>query len=213
MKTTVYLIRHGESLGNRKRLILGSTDLGLTELGEAQAEATGKALADISFDAIYSSDLSRAMSTAMPHARLRGMSVVPDERLREMYFGDWEGISVDDAIAKYGEKFTVEWKEQFGIFRAPGGESTPELAERMYGALVDIASRHPGGRIIVASHAGAIRALWGKLLGIEPIKLSETLPFPSNASYSVVEYDAEVLIPVEFSVDAHLADMRTTWKD
>ena len=67
-KTVIYLIRHGESEGNLKRICLGNTDLGLTEKGREQAEKTAKALSPVDIDAIYSSDLIRAVQTAEPHA-------------------------------------------------------------------------------------------------------------------------------------------------
>ena len=213
MKTTIYLIRHGQSIGNSLHLMLGHTDLDLTDLGLEQAKATADALSNIHFDAIYSSDLLRAMSTARPNAALRGMEVIPDSRFRELYLGDWEGMSVDDIARDYPDEFSVDWREKFGLFRAPSGESVPELAERIFSALVSVARAHPDKTLAIATHAAAIRAVWGKISGIMPEDLSRELPFPSNASYSVIEYDGERLIPIEFSVDSHLFGMVTTWRD
>ena len=68
LKTKIYFIRHGESLGNAARKILGHTDLDLSELGYRQAFATAEHLKDIHIDVIYSSDLMRAMHTAEPNA-------------------------------------------------------------------------------------------------------------------------------------------------
>lgn len=76
MQTKVILVRHGQSLGNAKRVLLGHTDLDLSELGYRQAEATAEALKDEKIDVVYSSDLKRAMSTAVPHARMRGMEEI-----------------------------------------------------------------------------------------------------------------------------------------
>ena len=75
--TKLILIRHGESLGNAVRKLLGHTDLDLSPLGYQQAEAAAVALKDERIDAIYSSDLLRAYNTAVPHARLRGIDVIP----------------------------------------------------------------------------------------------------------------------------------------
>ncbi len=213
MKTVIYLIRHGQSIGNKMRYFLGHTDVDLTELGYEQARATANALADVKFDYIYSSDLMRAMSTAKPNAELRSMDVIPVRGLREMYVGEWENVAIDDIIERYKEKFTVEWKEQFGTFRAPGGESTPELAARFKAALTEIAERHPGKCICCATHAAAIKAFWGDISGIKPEELASAMPFPSNASYSVVEYEDGVFTPVSYSNDAHLEGMFTTWRD
>ncbi len=213
MKTLIYIIRHGESIGNSLRRCLGHTDLGLTKLGLAQADATARALADIECAAIYSSDLSRAMQTAEPHSKLRGMEIIPRRELREIYLGEWENQAVDDIIAEYGEKFTVEWREHFGVFTSPSGESVPQLRERIHAAVVDIARAHLGQTVIITTHAAAIRALWGKISNIAPEDLAGAFPFPSNASYSVMEYDGERLCPISYSIDSHLADMCTTWRD
>ena len=215
MKTIIYLVRHGESIGNMHRMCLGHTDLGLSDLGKKQARATAEDLSSTQFDAIYSSDLLRAMDTAAPHADLRGMAVIPDEGLREIYLGEWEGLYVDDIIKRYGELYTVTWREHFGEFRSPSGESVPELAMRMYGTVKKIGAAHPGETLLIATHAAAIRAFWGVISGIPASELAAALPFPSNASYSVVEYDSEsgVISPVSFSNDGHLYNMITTWKD
>ena len=92
--TKIYLIRHGESVGNLHRICLGHTDLDLTDLGHEQAKKTAEALADVDFDAVYSSDLIRAVHTAEPHALKRAKSVEKSELFRELYFGDWENASV-----------------------------------------------------------------------------------------------------------------------
>ena len=213
MKTTIYMIRHGESIGNKLKRMLGHTDMGLTDLGLSQAEATANALADIKIDAIYSSDLSRAMQTATPNAKLRQIDVFSTPDLREIYLGDWENAAVEDLISSCYEKFTVEWRDNFGTFKAPNGESVPEVAQRMYSAVIKIAASHPGQTIIITTHAAAIRALWGKISGISAQNLAKELPFPSNASYSIIEYEGEKLIPIKYSVDDHLASMITVWRD
>lgn len=213
MKTTLYFVRHGQSIGNQQRIFLGHTDMDLTELGVAQAERTASALADVHFDRIYSSDLSRAYSTAVPHARLRGMEIIRDRDLRELYCGEWEGLSVDEIIERYGEKYTDEWTLHFGVAHIPGGESVPEGALRMYNFALRIAREHPGETILCASHAAVIRALYARVSGIAPDDVAQRLSYPSNASYSIIEFDGEHLYPVAFSCDEHMKDLRTTWVD
>lgn len=187
----------------------------LTELGLLQAEKTAAALADVEVDAIYASDLLRTMETAEPNARLRMMSVIPDAQLRELFIGDWEGRYLDDIIASYPELFEKEWKTEFGTFVSPGGESVAELTERIYSALARISADHPGKNVIVASHGAAIRAFWAKITGLLPKSIGTSLPYASNASYTVVDYDCDsgLFIPVEYSHDSHLSDVLTTWKD
>ncbi len=208
-RTLIYLIRHGESEGNVKRICLGHTDLDLTERGYTQAKMTAEALSEIELDAIYASDLKRAYNTALPHALMRGMAVTPSESFRELYFGDWENTSIPELIEKYGDMFTVEWRQVFGTFTAPRGESVVHMAKRMEEGLKKAASENLGGNVLVASHAAAIRSLWGKISGVEPGGWAAYKPFPSNASYSVIEYCEGRLIPLEYSCDSHLGELAT----
>ena len=210
-KTYIYLVRHGESLGNLNRICLGHTDLDLTELGYEQAERTAQALRDVDFSAIYSSDLVRARNTAKPHCLLRGKEAVACESFRELYFGDWENCSVEYLTENYREDFTVGWRQIFGTFTPPGGESVVEMAERMVCGVKKAAQRHLGANILIVSHAAAIRAFWGKISGLTPDKWANN-PFPSNASYSVVEYSEGKLVPLSYSNDAHLGDIATNIK-
>ena len=200
MKVEIILQRHGESLGNVQKMYLGSTDLDLSERGFEQARDAADALMPKKLDAIYSSDLKRAYNTALAHAKLRDMQVVPEPQMRELYIGDWEGLTIYEIMEKYGEMFTVDWQQHFGTFVAPRGESVPALAERIYKAVYSLAVQHKDGAVLlIATHAAAIRAFYGKISGIEPDRLAKTLPFPANASFTRVIFDGERLLPVSYS--------------
>lgn len=209
MKTRMILIRHGESLGNAKRIILGHTDWDLTDLGRRQAEMTAEALADRKVDAIYSSDLLRAYNTVLPMATSRGLEVIPDKGLREQFIGEWEGRNVQDIAESYGDLYHVEWCRNFGTFKAPGGESIVELGERIYRTLAAIAEKNEGKTLIIGLHAAAIRAFWGRMCKVAPEELAETYPFPSNASYSEIDFENGEFTPISFSCDKHLAELVT----
>ena len=210
MAVKIYLIRHGESLGNAARKILGHTDIGLSDVGIRQAEVAARSLSDIKFDIIYSSDLKRALQTALPHAELRKMAVVPHSGLREIYVGDWEGKSVSEIINEYGDVYEKEWIAKFGTFRMPGGESVQEAGERFYRAVLDIAKQNDGKTVLIAAHAAVIRAFWGKINGIKPEDLAGKIIFPTNASYSLVEYKDCKFEPVLYSVDEYLTEVGIT---
>lgn len=209
MKTRFIIVRHGQSLGNAKRIFLGHTDWDLSDFGKKQAECTAKALSGRHIDAVYSSDLMRASNTVRPEAEERGLRVIPVRELREQFAGDWEGKSVDQLISEYGDLFKVEWVKNFGSFVAPGGESIPALGERIRKALVKIGEENPGKTVLIGCHAAAIRAFWGNINGIAPEKLAETFPFPDNASYSEVDYEDGKFTPVSFSVTDHMRDLIT----
>ena len=208
-KTTFYVIRHGESVGNLNRICLGHTDLDLTELGHKQAKCTADALSDVEISAIYSSDLIRAVHTAEPHALKRGLKITKSADFRELFFGDWENASVLMLKERFHEQFMIGWRQNFGTFTAPNGESVVEMAERMALGLEKIAKEYPGEKILVTSHAAAIRALWGKISGREPSEWADAYPFPTNASYSILEYNGDALVPVSYSNDEHLGDLVT----
>ena len=201
--TEIYLVRHGQSLGNEKRIYLGHTDWDLTALGYDQAREAAKVLADVKLDAIYSSDLIRAMNTAKPHAELRGLQVVPCEGLREINVGEWEGVPVSELLLD--ERFTVGWYKTFGNFTLPGGECVFEAAKRVHKALLEIAERHSGGTVLATLHAAAIRAFWCYISGYQREDWAEKVDFPTNASISLVRYENGKFTPVFYSDDSHLA--------
>ncbi len=209
-ETKMILLRHGESLGNAVRRLLGHTDLDLSPHGYKQAEASATALANEKIDIIYSSDLLRAMNTAKPNAEMRGLSVLPDREFREIYLGEWEGMGAEAVIEKYGDMYEVDWLGGFGTFRFPNGESTLEAGERFYKEAAKIAKENKGKTLLVAAHAAVIRAFFAKVLEIPPEEIATRLPFPTNASYSEVFFDGESFRAGKYSVDEHLVTVGIT---
>jgi probable phosphoglycerate mutase len=143
----LWLVRHGESTFNAEGRYAGWSDPALTEAGEAMARALRPRLAEVEFDGIWRSDRIRTRETArlagFPDARV-------DERLREIDFGELEGLTYEQA----GE----DWRHRlrsFADFQAPGGESTRDLQERVESFLADL----PAGRHLVFSHGGWIRCV------------------------------------------------------
>lgn len=208
--TKFIFVRHGESLGNAMRVLLGHTDLDLSDLGRRQAESTADALANEKIDAIYSSDLLRAYNTAVPHAEKRGIEIIKDREFRELYLGDWEGKSVAKVLEEYGDMYEKDWLANFGTFRCPSGESTLEAGERFYAECLRIAPLHSGETVMITSHAAVLRAFFAKVLGIPPEEIADRLAFPSNASYSEATYENGKFSMVRFSVDDHLSDIGIT---
>ena len=206
----IYFVRHGQSLGNAKHTLLGHTDLDLSELGYKQARATAEAMREINIDAIFASDLKRAFNTAVPHGELRGIPVVGDERLRECYIGEWENQTSDWCRENYPVAFCVDWINAFGTFTFPGGESTLGGGERFLRRTLEICKENEGKDILIVSHAAVLRAFWGIISGLAPEEVGDRLAFPTNASYSVCEFDGERLIPIEYSHDEHLAEIGIT---
>lgn len=208
--TKLILIRHGESLGNAVRRLLGHTDLDLSPLGYRQAEATAEALKDEKIDAIYSSDLLRAYNTAVPHALRRGLCVNPSLALREIRLGEWEGKSVDEVVAEYGDMYEKDWVCGYGTFKFPGGESTIEAGQRFFAECKRIAEENRDRTVLITAHAAVIRSFYSIVMQIPPEEIAARLPFPSNASFSEVFYDNGEFFAGRFSVDDHLRSVGVT---
>ena len=206
METKFFLVRHGQSIGNLLRVYLGHTDLGLSELGLLQAEKTAEALSGEKIDLIYSSDLKRAYETALPHAKIRGLSVQTSPELRELYIGKWEGAKISDLERDFYDEFVLGWLGDFGNFTFPGGESVLAGGERLYREIKKIAEENPGKTVLIAAHAAVIKSFWCKISKIHPDDMASAVPIPTNASYSTFVYDGVDFIPEKFSCDDHLKD-------
>ena len=146
---TILLTRHGETDWNAERRVQGHTDTPLNETGVAQAQALAEELAGERIDAVYASDLSRALDTARAVAEPRGLSIETVAGLRERNFGSWEGMLDEEILERFPQARTGPW----------GDDETPEqLDERVMEALTAIAAKHPDGQVLVVSHGGPLRA-------------------------------------------------------
>jgi broad specificity phosphatase PhoE len=148
--TTILLARHGETDWNLQRRVQGHSDTPLNETGRAQALALAETLDEAALDAIYTSDLARARDTAQVVADRKGLAVTVVPELRERNFGTWEGLTDDEILVRFPAARTGSWGD---------AETKEELAERVLGALQRIAAAHPGGRVLVVTHGGPVRAL------------------------------------------------------
>ena len=211
MKTKIIIVRHGQSIGNMTRLFLGHTDLDLSELGYRQAEATAEHLRCEKIDKIYSSDLIRALNTAIPHAKMRNLEVILSKNLRECYAGAWENLYVDEIIEKWGrEVFVDQWRENFGCFTFPNGEHTRTAGERFYKEILSICEQNEGKTVLISSHAAIIRSFWAIISDVPAEEVSRKVPFPTNASYSIAYYENGNITPFSYSNDEHLHDVGIT---
>ncbi|MCX7618847.1 histidine phosphatase family protein [Tepidiforma sp.] len=166
MPTDVLLIRHAETYGNIEGRFCGHSETDLTPRGIAQARALGLRLRGQQFDAAAASDLTRALLTAR-HAlehHPTPLDPAPDPRLREMHYGEWEGLPASDIAKTQADVLRAFFTGQRQA--APGGETVQQLRERTAAALRDLVDRYQGGRLVVVSHGNAIAALLAELLGM-----------------------------------------------
>ncbi|MER8235970.1 histidine phosphatase family protein [Streptomyces sp. NPDC101490] len=180
----IVLWRHGQTSWNLERRFQGSTDIELTETGVAQARRAARLLAALEPDAIVASDLKRAAATAAELATLTGHSVAHYSALRETYAGEWQGLTHDEIVTRYGDQYAA-WKRGEPVRRG-GGELESEVADRAAPVVLDHADKLPrDGTLVVVSHGGTIRTTIGRLLGLEA-RHWESLGGLSNCCWSVL---------------------------
>jgi broad specificity phosphatase PhoE len=164
VSTRVLLIRHGQSQGNAEGRFGGHTATPLSARGRRQAEATAHALATEKLSAIYSSDLPRAVETAMPLARLTGLDVEQEEAFRERSVGVMEGLTFEEAAAQHPEQYAALIGRDFEHVML-GGESYKQMLDRAAGRLDRIIEQHAGRQVAIFSHTGTICILALHLMG------------------------------------------------
>ena len=189
--TTLILIRHAQSAANEKDVFAGHSHYPLTSLGRKQAELAAKYVAEnFKIDKLYSSDLLRAYETACAVSeKLSMMPIHTDIGLREIYAGDWEGLTFSEMPVKFPEEYNT-WMNDIKNCRCPNGESIQELFCRTNEALRNIARENDGKTVAVVYHSTHLRSLIAYVRDGDLSNLGTT-KWPSNASVSVVKCDGE----------------------
>lgn len=166
----IWLVRHGESTWNRKDLVQGQLDPGLSPLGREQAVRCARALAgQAQPEALYSSDLRRALESAAPIAEALGLETRADPGLRERSLGDAEG-SPNASLGP--ERSGVRDGRVVDADAAPtGGESVRQLYDRAVSCAARILSSHRGDVVLVC-HGGVVRVVLAWLDGVTPDEMA-----------------------------------------
>jgi len=157
--TRLVAIRHGETDWNVDTRIQGQIDIGRNANGRWQAQRLGRALADDRIDAVYSSDLGRALDTAHALAREAGVPVQVRPALRERAFGIFEGLTFAEIEQRFPDE-ARRWRQRDASFGPQGGESLAAFYARAVAAVADLAARHRGQHIAVVTHGGVLDALY-----------------------------------------------------
>jgi probable phosphoglycerate mutase len=181
--TTLLLVRHGETPWNVESRIQGHLDIALNPLGVAQAEAVGKRLASEPFDAIYSSDLIRALQTARLAVSDPGRNIIRDQRLRERHLGVLQGLTAEEAMAAHPAAWKA-FKSRDPDLELAGGEKLGEFSRRVVDFVEAVLKAHAGGRVVLVTHGGVLDAAYRHALGM-PLSVSRNFPI-YNASVNVI---------------------------
>ncbi|MBI3536906.1 MAG: histidine phosphatase family protein [Chloroflexi bacterium] len=179
-------IRHGETDWNVEQRIQGQTDTPLNARGMEQAEKLAAHLAaEEKISALYSSPQQRARVTAETIARQIGIAPMFDDRLKEKFLGELEGMQISIVEQKYPEWFRA-WRESENYIALPGEEEPRDLQIRVQSFLDELKSRHANGaRVAIVTHGATLNMLMATLLGWD---IQRRLPFWfDNASVNWVD--------------------------
>lgn len=165
----IILVRHGSTVGNDRGLLHGRTDIPLATAGHSQARRVADQLRRTgAIDAIYTSPLIRARTTAEQIAAAAGLSARIDPDLREFDFGDLEGVPFDQLQSRYPDAY-VSMLEPEGYDRPfPNGESRKSMHERVSLSLERINSENQSGRVVVVAHLIVIATAMAHLTSGDP---------------------------------------------
>lgn len=210
MSSRLLIIRHGQTDWNAAGKFQGQTDVLLNAIGQEQAEAVARRIcrlvlrdpADQStgaaspheIAAIYASDLQRAWKTAKTiHAAMPDRDRVPlvaEPRLREMSFGDWEGLTYSEIRRRFPTELS-RWEADLEHTPPPNGEAFQTFAARVEGAYAHILEAHPSQTVVLVAHGGPLQTLIAQAVGLSPdcfwklhlsnASLSEVRIYPEGA--------------------------------
>lgn len=178
MSDQLILVRHGETMHNVAGIAQGWGDSELSDRGRQQVEMLAARLEKIGADAIYSSPLQRAMTTAQAIARATGLPIQTLDGLREMNYGRWEGQRFLD-VRKADEEHYQRWISD-EEYPCPEGESHAQVLRRVKEALQQV---NGAKRAVVVTHGTAIRIAATALLDL-PLSASRKFA-QDNAAMNV----------------------------
>lgn len=186
--TEIVLVRHGETVWAHENRYAGVTDIPLTDTGRRQAELLATWAADARLDAVYASPLRRALGTAGMSAQRAGLEVRVDPRLRELDFGEGEGLTRGEMAEHFPDALDLFHSDPVA-HHLPAGEPPSAAAERFRQALRDVGAAHPGGRVLVVAHTTVIRLTLCLLMGIQLKEYRRVFPFLANCALTEIRLD------------------------
>jgi probable phosphoglycerate mutase len=164
-KTTLLIIRHGETVWNAEQRFQGHGDSPLTATGRDQVTALGRRLEAIDFDTIISSDLGRTQQTASIIADFTGHAVEFDSRLRERNYGVLEGLTVEEIKARHSKVFDQLMTDD-PDYILPGGESHRQHFQRNVDFFEELLAVRSGTKVAVVAHGGVLDSVFRYVSGL-----------------------------------------------
>lgn len=205
--THLYLVRHGQTAGNVSHQLIGHTDMPLDDLGLDQARQVGLHMRAVRLDAVITSPLARARVTASEIARHQAIELQVDDRLKEMHFGDAEGLTMPEAAERFPHILRLRDDPLAMEFRWPSGEHRAEFHSRVLATFTELAAIHHGRQVAVVCHGGVITSLIAQLDGGSPNDYNR---YPvANCSVTHLEVHTHGTTAHRLNDFAHLDIVRT----
>lgn len=179
------MVRHGETVWHAENRYTGTSDIALTARGREQGRALASWAATAGLSACWSSNLSRAVDTLAPAAAAAGLEPRQDERLRELEFGEGEGLTGAEMRERFPERYAAFVSDPVADY-LPGGEDPLAAVERATDCLDEIVAAHEGERILVVWHSTLMRLVLCHWLHIPIWEYRQTLPLVHNVGLTEV---------------------------
>ena len=184
--TTVYLIRHCETVANETHLLQGGCDYDVSERGKRQLALLKDRFANCPPDAIYSSPQGRAVKTALAVKGDNHNVITLHPDLRELSCGVHEATLFGEYLKTDPKMYDI-WHNKPYLFEPEGGEKAKDSYERIYDAILNIAKQNDGKKVAVVSHGFVIRCFLTRLIHNDITKMNEVI-IPCNTSITEIEF-------------------------
>lgn len=195
----LYITRHGTTEWNIERRLQGWRDSPLTEEGINRAIRLGQSLADVDFDIIYSSPQKRALDTAELIKGNRNTKIITHDGLKELRFGTWEGMELDEIETRYPEEYFI-YRNKPELYVPIDGESFKDLFKRVE-SFLDEVKTNDYRNILIVTHGVTIKALITIIKGLTLEEFS-SLPVYTGTALNICESKGNIF---EFIVEGDIS--------
>ncbi|MBP3927955.1 MAG: histidine phosphatase family protein [Peptostreptococcaceae bacterium] len=201
MANTFYIVRHGQTNWNILGKTQGHGNSDLTAKGIEQATELAESIVNYPIDYIYSSDLGRAVQTAQILGDKLNIKVEETEALREMGFGEWEGLLIDEIKTNYANVYTT-WRNEPHLAQIPGGETLHLIKDRVDSFIQSLNEKYDDKHILLVTHSVTVRVMLLAFLnsGMENIYRIKQ----DNTALNIVEYRDYGPVVIKMNDTSHI---------
>ncbi|HUU01249.1 MAG TPA: histidine phosphatase family protein [Myxococcota bacterium] len=207
--TRLFVIRHGETDGNKNKIYRGRWDLPLNEKGLAQVEKAGAALETVRLDAILTSPLERTCQTAAAVARFQKIEPQTEPALIDIDYGQWTRL-LDSEVARKHPDIYARWKQRPETVVFPDGEGLADVRRRVESLLAGLGEEYPGQNVALCGHRVSVKMILMVALGLTDSAFWKILV--DTASISVIGLDDGAFSLVFANDTCHLKPLADKFK-